>query len=100
MVQRRAARFVKSRYKRTDSVTAMLDELGWPILSKRRKDARLILFYKIINNLAQVPHEHILTKVYEGTTSNIGVSLISLHDTPRPHTLKRVIRNLMRLVHI
>ena len=46
----------------------MLDELGWPILSKRRKDARLILFYKIINNLAQVPHEHIiLTKTYEGT---------------------------------
>ena len=23
--------------------------------------------YKIINNLAQVPHEHILTKAYEGT---------------------------------
>ena len=45
----------------------MLDELGWPILSKRRKDARLILFYKIINNLAQVPHEHILIKAYEGT---------------------------------
>ena len=67
MVQRRAARFVKSRYKRADSVTAMLDELGWPILSKRRKDARLILFYKIINNLAQVPHDHILTKAYEGT---------------------------------
>ena len=67
MVQRRAARFVKSRYKRTDSVTAMLDELGWPILSKRHKDARLILFYKIINNLAQVPHEHILIKAYEGT---------------------------------
>ena len=67
MVQRRAARFVKSRYKRTDSVTAMLNKLGWPILSKRRKDARLILFYKVINNLAQVPHEHILTKAYEGT---------------------------------
>ena len=77
MVQRRAARFVKSRYRRTDSVTAMLDELGWPILPKRRKDARLILFYKIINNLAQVPYEHIqymlirylcqLTKDYEGT---------------------------------
>ena len=24
--------------------------------------------------------------------SNIGVSIISLHDTPRLHTLKRVIR--------
>ena len=67
MVQIRAARFVKSRYRRTDSVTAMLDELGWPILSKRRKDTRLILFYKIINNLAQIPHEHVLTKAYEGT---------------------------------
>ena len=44
----------------------MLEELGCPISSKRRKDARLILFYKIINNLAQVPHEHILTKAYEG----------------------------------
>ena len=28
MVQRRAARFVKSKYKRTESVTAMLNELG------------------------------------------------------------------------
>ena len=34
------------------------------------------------------------------TTSNIGLSFISLHDTPRPHTLNRVIRNLMRLAHI
>ena len=67
MVQRRAARFVKSRYKRTDSVTVMLDELGWPILSKRRNDAPTHSFYKTINNLAQVPHEHILTKAYEGT---------------------------------
>ena len=29
------------------------------------------------------------------TTSNIGVSIISLNDTPRLHTLKRVIRNLI-----
>ena len=67
MVQRRAARFVKSKYKRTESVTAMLNELGWHSLSKRREDARLILLYKIINNLAKVPHEHILVKAYEGT---------------------------------
>ena len=67
MVERRAARFVKSRYRRTDSVTAMLDELGWPILFKRHKDARLILLYKIINNLVQALHEHILIKANEGT---------------------------------
>ena len=41
-----------------------------------------------------------LLVVLFSTTSNIGVSLISLHHTPRPHTLNRVIRNLMRLAHI
>ena len=54
-VQRQAARFVKSKYTRYSSVSDMLDELGWPPLSQRRQEARLILFYKIINSLAQVP---------------------------------------------
>ena len=48
MVPRRAARCVKSKYERTESVTAMLNEIGWHSLSKRREDARLILFYKIV----------------------------------------------------
>ena len=56
-VQRRAARFVKSRYSRYSSVSDMLDVLGWTPLSQRRQEARLILFYKIINGLAQVPFE-------------------------------------------
>ena len=56
MVQRRAARFVKGRYGMYESVTQMLEELTWVPLSKRRENARLILFYKIINNLAMVPH--------------------------------------------
>ena len=41
-VQRRAARFVKSRYTRYYSVSDMLDEVGWPPLSKG--DRRLELF--------------------------------------------------------
>ena len=59
MVQRRAARFVKS--------------IG--ILSKRRKDARLILsfFYKIKQLAASsLPHEHILTEAYEGIKKVLG----------------------------
>ena len=44
MVQRRAARFVKNKYKRTESVTAVLNELGWHSLPQRPADARLILF--------------------------------------------------------
>ena len=34
----------------------MLEQLTWTPLSKRRENSRLILFYKIINNLAVVPH--------------------------------------------
>ena len=34
----------------------MLEQLTWTQLSKRRENSRLILFYKIINNLAVVPH--------------------------------------------
>ena len=56
MVQRRAARFLKGRYGMFESVTQMLEQLTWTPLSKRRENSRLILFYKIINNLAVVPH--------------------------------------------
>ena len=45
----------------------MLDELWWPPLSQRRQEARLILFYKIINGLAQVPFEGVLIEAYKGT---------------------------------
>ena len=66
-VQHRAARFIKSSYTIYSSVSDMLDELGWPFLSQRRQEARLILFYKIINGLAQVPFEGVLVEAYKGT---------------------------------
>ena len=37
----------------------------WTPLSQRRQEARLILFYKIINGLAQVPFEGVLVEAYE-----------------------------------
>ena len=51
----RAGRFVKSRYSIYSSVSDMVHVLGWPPLSPKRQEARLILFYKIINGLAPVP---------------------------------------------
>ena len=54
MVQRRAARFVCNNYRREASVTAMLEELGWRSLKQRRTDQRLIMLYKIVNNLVEV----------------------------------------------
>ena len=45
----------------------MLDVLGWTPVSQRRQEARLILFYKIIIGLAQVPFEGVLVEAYKGT---------------------------------
>ena len=66
-VQRRAAKFVKSRYSRYSSVSDMLDVLGRTLLSQRRQEGRLILFYKVNNGLAQVPFEGVIVEAYKGT---------------------------------
>ena len=52
MVQRRAARFVKRDYRRTTSVTGLLDELGWQTLVERRRFSRLSLFYRALHGQA------------------------------------------------
>ena len=36
-------------------VTDMIETLGWRTLEQRRADARLYLFFKIINNIVAVP---------------------------------------------
>ena len=69
-VQRLAARLVKSRYSRYSSVSDMLDVLGWTPLSQRRQEARLILFYKIIKGLAQVPFKGVLVEAYNNNNNN------------------------------
>ena len=53
MVQRRAARFVKSRYRRTDSVTAMLKELTWVSLfyPKGPRTPDSFVFTKLLTTL-------------------------------------------------
>lgn len=43
-VQRRAARFILSRYSRADSVSEMLSSLNLPTLAERRRIARLKFF--------------------------------------------------------
>ena len=54
MVQRKAARFVFNDYSSYSSITAMLQELKWNSLQDRRIQSRLIMFYKILNNLVEV----------------------------------------------
>ena len=69
-VQRRAARFVSNNFRRKASVSEMLHDLGWQSLDGRRQDQRLVLFYKIINGLASVETEDILTPADSRTRKN------------------------------
>ena len=48
-VQRRAARWVTRKYRKTLSVQQMMDTLQWPSLQERRRKARLTNFYKFHN---------------------------------------------------
>ena len=50
-VQRQAARFVKSDHRRRSSVTTMLESLNWVSLASRRAEAKLVMLYRITNNL-------------------------------------------------
>ena len=54
-VQRKAARWIRSVYGRTSSVTAMLQSLRLETLEERRKCSRLTFMYKIMNDLVAVP---------------------------------------------
>ena len=69
-VQRRAARFVSNNFRRKASVSEMLHKLGWQSLDDRRQDQRLVLFFKIINGLASVETEDILTPADSRTRKN------------------------------
>ena len=49
-IQRQAARFVLNKYQYRESVSAMINELNWLSLEKRRQIACLNLLYKIKTN--------------------------------------------------
>ncbi|KAH3711122.1 hypothetical protein DPMN_070622 [Dreissena polymorpha] len=46
---------VFSDYRRTSSVTAKLQQLGWPSLQERRAHAKVTMMYRIANGLVEVP---------------------------------------------
>ena len=57
MVQRRAACFVTGNYRSTSSVTQMLKALQWTELQQRRKRAKVIMLYRIVNHLVAISPE-------------------------------------------
>ena len=57
-VQRRVARFFLNEFSSYSSVTNMLSTLNLPPLQQRRERAKLIMMYKIINDLIDIPKEY------------------------------------------
>ena len=53
-VQRRAARWVKQDYRRSACVDTMRQQLHWPTLQKRRKQARFTTFCKFHHGLIHI----------------------------------------------
>ena len=53
-IQRKGARFVQGKYSYRDSVSSMLTELNWPPLHTRRRNKRLSVFYRAVNNQTPV----------------------------------------------
>ena len=55
-VQNRAARFVTENYNfETESMTSILEGLGWESLHKRHKGSKLILLFKGLKGRASIP---------------------------------------------
>ena len=70
MVQRRAARYVTNRYHSTSSVTSMLDHLERETLESRQTKNQLVMFFKIIHGLIDIPAERNLTPASTRTRSH------------------------------
>ena len=62
-VQRRAARFVSNDYCRTNSVTSMIQALNWPTLQERRTQAKLVMMYRIVYRLVDIPTVYLIPTV-------------------------------------
>ena len=69
-IQRRAARFVMNDYSRKSSVTDMMRRLNWRPLAERRREQRLMFFFKIINDLVAVPADSLHIERNQRTQRN------------------------------
>lgn len=65
--QRSAARFVTGNYKRTSSVTDMVQDLQWPSLASRRCMSRMEMMYRIRFDLIDITWSEYLTPLTSRT---------------------------------
>ena len=70
---------INNKNKNRDSITEMLQTLNWPSLEKRRKRSRLILLFKLLNNMIYIPTEYLpVPSPLTNTRSNHNRKLLQL----------------------
>jgi hypothetical protein len=85
-VQRQAARFVCGDYSWESSVSKMIEELGWSDLADRRRNARLTMFYKIVNGLVAIDAKDYIEPGSSRTRSSSNQKYMKIHtSTPAYH---------------
>ena len=70
MIQKRAARWVKNNYSHYDSISNMLDSLGWRSLENQRIDSKLVMFYRIIHGYVAIQIPTYFEKPWRYTRRN------------------------------
>ena len=58
-IQRRGARFVYRSYRHSADSTKMVENLKWQPLDERRRQDRIINFFKLTHNFSSVPSYHL-----------------------------------------
>ncbi len=71
VVQRRSTRYVMKGYSRYSSVTTMLQELELYTLEQRQSQARLIMFFKVVHGLIDIPEDRYLKPVSVTTRGHL-----------------------------
>ena len=95
MVQRRAARYTLNRYHNRSSVSEMLDQLKWPTLQQRRKNARLVMLYRLTNGYVQVdasdrlvPPNRLSRGMHEGSFQTFSTRCEARRQSFYPRTVQ------------
>ena len=100
-IQRKSAHFVKNIpwHRRQISVNELIKDLDWETLEKRRQNMRLILMYKIQNNLVQGidSESHLVINENNTRAGYSGKCYIQKHNNKKNYTRFILLKDNKRL---
>ena len=80
-VQHRAAPWVTHDFSSYSSVTQRINTLGWRSLEQRRADAQLLMFYKIVHGLVEIPLPTYIQRQIRMTRTTHSYHFIQIQTT-------------------